>query len=142
MWPERGCPVRSDPQTIDESKQNKLRKEEKLKDELERVDLQQILALPAGRRVMYRLIEMTGCGVVNTDPQRVDEAGRSDTHHTYFAIGELAIGERIKLDMLTLAPELYSTMMMEASTRVAEQIRRDAMSSSPTDDDQLEDGDA
>lgn len=133
--------MRSDPQTIDESKQNKMRKEQKLEDEMERVDLQQVLALPAGRRVMYRLLEMTGCGVVNTDPQRVDSQGRADTHHTYCAIGEIGLGERLKMDMLTLAPELFSKMMMEASTRVAEQIRRDSMKSEPVLDDQQEESD-
>ncbi len=113
-----------DPVTIDEGRQNKLRKEEKLNEELAVSDLTSVLSTSEGRRVLYRLLELCGCGVVNTDPQRFDTFNRLDEHQMAVAIGEQMVGNRMMVDWLTLAPGLYRTMMDEAAKKIAEGMVR------------------
>jgi hypothetical protein len=113
--------------TINEGYQSKRRKDDDLKEIQAQADLRHVLALPEGRRVMYRVLEMCGCGVIDSDPQRIHYSGEygtgaADTHHTYAAIGEVTLGNRLKLDILTLVPDLFTKMMMEAATRAAEEI--------------------
>ena len=131
----RGCSrVPKEPQSIDESAQDRLRKEEKLKQTQEQTDLVRVLSLPEGRRVMFRVLEMCGCGVIDTDPLRVTEDSSADTHHTYAAIGEITLGNRLKLDMLTLAPLLFVKMMAEAADRASRQIQEERRGETPGDD--------
>ncbi len=113
-----------DPETIDEGRQAKLRKEEDLAARLAVADLEAVLGTPEGRRVLYRVLEMCGVGVVNTDAERYDNFKRFDSHASACAVGEQNVGNRLMADWLSQAPGLFRTMIDEAAKRIAEGIQR------------------
>ena len=113
-----------EPVTIDEGRQNRLRKEEELAAKQSVTDLDAVLGTPEGRRVLYRVLELCGCGVVNTDPQRFDNFKRLDDYAMAVAVGEQLVGNSLMSDWLTLSPGLFRTMLDEAAKKIAEGIAR------------------
>lgn len=112
------------PVTLDESKQNRMRKLEAMADRQERDDLQAVLNTPPGRRVMYRILEIAGCGVLTTDVTVYSPVG-VDTHETFSELGERNLGQRLKVDWLRAAPGLFSKMMQEATDKIGETLLRE-----------------
>jgi len=128
------------PDTLNESKQDELRREDKLKEAQESMDMRTVMALPEGRRLVYRILELCGCGVIYSDPRVLDLDGQADTHTTYCGIAQQNIGETLKLDILTLVPDLFTTMMTEAAQAAAQdikaaQLKRAMQPGGPDEDD-------
>lgn len=69
-------------------------------------DLRQIMATPAGRRVMRRLIERAGCF-------RLSYAGES-THATSFNEGKRDQGNRLFAELEQAAPNEWLLMLRES----------------------------
>lgn len=126
------------PDSINESLQNRLKKEVAIADRQESDDLMAVLKTAQGRRVMYRILEMAGCGVITTDVE-VPGATAVDTHATFAELGERNLGQRLKADWLIAAPGHFQTMMAEATSKLHEEIVRkradETKSVEPADED-------
>ena len=111
------------PDTLNQSVQNRLKKELAIADRQEIDDLMAVLGTPVGRRVMYRILELAGCGVLTTSVE-VYGSTQVDTHATFAELGERNLGMRLKADWLTNAPGHFGQMMAEATQKLHEQIVR------------------
>ena len=72
--------------------------------EIELLDLVEILQTPAGRRVMWRILEWTGC---EGTPKRSNDA------LTYMAIGSGDVGRWLKSEIIKAGEPLLFDMMRE-----------------------------
>lgn len=103
------------------------------RDRLRRVqavaDLQAVMNTPAGRRLLWRLIEGTS-GAFG-----LSHAGES-THETAFNEGRRAVGLELMADVQREAPTLYVQMLAEEfdERRVDNQLRREAAESEGADE--------
>ncbi len=109
------------PDTTNEAKQGRMKKADETRDYQESMDLKAVLATPPGRRVMYRILEMAGCGVMTTEVT-VYADNQIDTHGTFAELGERNLGEKLKLDWLSAAPGHFQVMMSEATVALAKQL--------------------
>ena len=130
--------MRKDPPTIDESKQNKMRKDGALEDMRAQQDLHDVLTLPQGRRVMYRVLEMAGVGVFNA-PVEVLGSHLTDTHATFEMLGWRNLGTQLKHDWMQLEPNLFRKMMDEATARMGEDVIRSRAEQAKTPEPEEED---
>jgi len=130
--------VRKDPPTIDPSKQNKMRKEGALEDMRAQKDLHDVLSMPQGRRVIYRILELAGCGVFTTDVT-MHGAYAVDTHATFEQLGWRNLGAQLKYDWMQLEPNLFRKMMDEANARMGEDVIRARVEQTDTPEPEEED---
>jgi len=100
--------------TDDPQRQAELRKDEKKAAAQVALDLRAVLDLPQGRRVLYRVLELCGTGTLMDNPVVFKPDGRgTDALATFGKLGQLTIGEQLKMDWLALCPQHYEQMMTE-----------------------------
>jgi hypothetical protein len=88
---------------------------EKLRREVELSDLQDVMALPAGRRVLYRIVyEIAGA----------ESLSYTGSAETYFREGRRDVGLTIRSEMQDNFPELYLRMIAEKTASHQEDLRR------------------
>ena len=89
----------ADPEQVEKATEN-----ERVKREIELLDMVEVLALPAGRRFVWRI--MSWCGVDNTPKRSTDQL-------TYMAIGSGDVGRWLKSEVVEAGEELLFQMMRE-----------------------------
>lgn len=132
--------MRSDPKTLDPSKQARARKEEQMREAREVLDMRAVMVTVEGRRVLYRVIELCGAGVIADDPTAVTRgSGETDIPQTMQRVGQVSIGDTIKREILMLVPDLYVQMMTEAAQDAATDIKTRALQEATEITDELDD---
>lgn len=124
---------------IDQQHQNKVAKEEHLLQQVEVQDFQKIMALPEGRRVMRRILELLHGGPIPTDVRAFNESGEFNVEETAGNLGAWTVGQTIQVTLLDYCKESYIKMTVEgirAKARELEKLRRARRKEQDDADDQ------